>query len=398
MFVETILGVAQLGIHPSPYRPRPSVAGPERCLRSLVYKARHVPEPPPGRRLSMIFRDGHAHEDTSLEFLKQSLFVIHDQQRPINIPNAFPWRINYPAYRCPECTQATGHEVLIPSTTLHGHIDALATGLDGRIRLFEHKAVVSHFFLRYWEEEKTPLDYFTQVVFYFRGLSLEGLAVTEGALVIKNKDTGALLEYEFEYDFPTDRLTVTALVRAPGGERKTIRAAYRNLYQQSIARFQSVDDHTEHQTLPARLPDHDDIRCQYCPHSDICWEGYTLPIVTEHVMMPEDLRAQALDFITIGSTLHPLAKRHQELKDLLKTAFLSRRIKSAVIGTEQLVLTTGTQTKIDQSTIPTILRAHFSKTTETVRLDIKPVHQAPSKPTVRNRKAKSPTTAQTHAA
>ncbi len=371
MFAETILGVAQLGIRPSTYRPRPSSAGPERCLRQLVYKGRGVPEPPPGRRLAMIFRDGHAHEDTSLEFLKDSAFLMHSQQLPIDIDNAYWWRGDKPSYRCPDCSRAAGHDVWIPPTRLHGHIDALATTILGDTYLFEHKAVVSHFFRRYWEEGKTPLDYFTQVVMYLRGLKEKGIVITAGALVIKNKDTGAILEFEFSYTHEPDMLTITAIIKAPGHEYKPVCHQYPGLYEQALRRFEEVDRHITNRTLPPRLESSDDIRCEYCGHRDLCWEDYEAPTLTERLIIPETLKAQAEEFIELDDRLAPLKKRHKDLKDTIKAEFGHLHIAQAYVGDRILALATVMQTRLDESRLPVMLKKHFSETVPTYKLSIK---------------------------
>jgi hypothetical protein len=383
MFADLILGLAHLGLKPTSYRPRPSLAGPERCLRQLVYKGRGTPEPPVGRRLAMVFEDGHQHEETTLTFLKHSLFVLVAEQLPITIHNAFPWRSQYPDYRCPECSKAQGQDIRIPATDLHGHLDGLLKGLLGTIYLLEHKAVVSHYFRRYWEEEQTPLDYFTQIVMYLRGLNEEGCPVTQGALVIKNKDTGAILEYEFHYDYAEDLLTVTAIIKAPGHEYKKVQHLHHRLYFNAIDRFETVDRHVTEQTLPARLDDMDDIRCQYCPHADHCWENIQPAALTEHISIPETLRSDAEEFITLDQQLTPLEHRHKELKDKIKPALIAMDVAEATVGQHLLVLSKCTSTRLDESRLPIALKKHFSRSQESIKLMIKaatPRSSASSKP------------------
>ncbi len=379
MFAELILGIAQLGLKPTAYRPRPSLAGPERCLRQLVYKGRNVPEPPVGRRLAMIFEDGHRHEDTSLKFLKDSLFVLEGQQRPVTIRNAFPWRAQHPDYRCHECSSAPGQDVWIPATALHGHLDALLRGLDGTRFLLEHKSVVSHYFQRYWEETQTPLDYFTQVVMYLRGLHEEGCPVTDGALVIKNKDTGAILEFEFQYDYGNDLFTVTAIIKAPGHEYKAVRHTYSRLYFDAVSRFEQVDRHIHEHTLPERLDDRDDIRCQYCPHVDHCWDSVEAITLTEQARIPENLKAEAEEFIALDRQRTPIEKRYKELKDKLKPALIKLHLKEAAVGSDLLVLTASHTTKLDEARLPVALKKHFSRSQEVVRMSIKSALSRPGR-------------------
>lgn len=382
MFAELILGLAQLGLKPTSYRPRPSVAGPERCLRQLVYKARGAPEPPVGRRLAMVFEDGHRHEDTTLKFLKNSLFILEAEQRPITIRDAFPWRQQHPDYRCPDCSRVEGRDVWIPATALHGHLDALVRGLLGTRYLLEHKAVVSHYFRRYWEEEQTPLDYFTQVVLYLRGLIEEGCPVTEGALVVKNKDTGAILEFEFHYEYRDDLFTVTAIIKAPGYEHKRVQHRYARLYFNAVARFEEVDRHLAAETLPLRLDSIDDIRCQYCPHADHCWDNLPPITLTAQVAIPESLKGDAEEFIALDEQLAPLERRHKELKDKLKPALIEMGVTEAAVGQRLLVLTKSTSRRLDESRLPLALKHQFSRVQESVKLTIK---QAKPRPATANK-------------
>ena len=58
MFAELILGAAQLGLRTDDtYRARPSMAGPERCLRQMVYNPA-AGEDRFSSRLAVIFLDG----------------------------------------------------------------------------------------------------------------------------------------------------------------------------------------------------------------------------------------------------------------------------------------------------------------------------------------------------
>lgn len=361
MFAELLLGAAQLGLRTDePYRPRPSMAGPERCERQMVYKARGVEELAVSSRLAVVFKDGVAHEQVTLDILKTTLFDIHAEQLPMDLHGVLEWLEGEPPYRCSVCSAAQGHPVLIPATTLHGHIDALARDLFEVDRLVEHKGFVSHIFKRLWDQEKEPLDNFTQAVLYFRGLKEKGLAVDEGALLIKNKDTGAYLEFELRYDYEQDILYVPVKTRSPH-EREEVNRSYAGLFRATIEKFRRVHCHTIHETLPERLKDPNDVRCDYCPFQDICWEGFVAPPLTDHIALPSHLVPVANEYIHLDRELKPKNKRCEELKDTLIAAMQELHAESAATETDVLKLLSSTQERLDQKALPVSLKKVYSK-------------------------------------
>lgn len=361
MFAELLLGAAQLGLRTDePYRPRPSMAGPERCERQMVYKARGVEELAVSSRLAVVFKDGVAHEQITLDILRTTLFDIHSEQLPIDLHGVLDWLEGQPPYHCSVCSAVEGSPVLIPATTLHGHIDALARDLWGIDRLVEHKGFVSHIFKRLWDQDKEPLDNFTQAVLYFRGLKEKGLAVTEGALLIKNKDTGAYLEFELRYDYEQDILHVPVMSRSPN-EREEVNWSYPGLFRATIEKFRRVRLHTVTETLPDRLKDPNDVRCDYCPFQDICWEGFVMPPLTEHISLPSQLLPLANEYIQLDRELKPKNKRCAELKDTLMTAMEELHAETAATETDVLTIVSSTQERLDQQALPVSLKKVYSK-------------------------------------
>jgi hypothetical protein len=361
MFAELLLGAAQLGLRTDePYRPRPSMAGPERCERQMVYKARGIDELAVSSRLAVVFKDGVAHEQVTLDILKTTLFDIHSEQLPIDLHGVLEWLEGQPPYRCSVCTAAQGSPAFIPATTLHGHIDALARDLFGIDRLVEHKGFVSHIFTRLWNQGKEPLDNFTQAVLYFRGLKEKGLAVDEGALLIKNKDTGAYLEFELRYDYDQDILHVPVMTRSPH-ERAEVNRSYPGLFRATIEKFRRVHVHSVTETLPDRLKDPNDVRCDYCPFQDLCWEGFVAPPLTEHITLPPHLVPIANEWIQLERELKPKNKRCDNLKDTLMTALQKLHAESAATETDVLTIVTSTQERLDHQRLPLSLKKLYSR-------------------------------------
>lgn len=385
MFIEAIHGAAQMGLTDSRYRPRPSMAGPERCLRQLVYKGLDVEGTPFGARLALVLQDGDAHEDVSIDVLNRTLLRIHSEQRAINIANALPWRTQHPSYTCSVCPPVDGQSPIIPATTMHGHIDYLGRDLFAEDHLGEHKGVVSHVFKRYWEGEKEPLDYFTQITFYFRGLHEAGLSIHDGGLLIKNKDTSAYLEFELQYNYDRDILTIPTITYAPGLMQRVINITYEGLFAQAIEKFRQADQYIANRTLPPRLDDEDDTRCIYCPFQEICWADYQRPPLTEELALRADLIPLAKELFTLEEEIKPKNRRHEELKKTLIKELTIVHAARALTEDLELTLTQSTQERIDQDRLPIGLRKAFSKMIPTQRLTIKR-QQPPKAQTVKRRR------------
>ncbi len=80
MIAEVILKVAGFEKEDYPYRPRPSCAGPERCLRSLCYWAQGYKRKKPSDRFYAVMDDSSWHEELTLDFLRKSSFKVHSEQ------------------------------------------------------------------------------------------------------------------------------------------------------------------------------------------------------------------------------------------------------------------------------------------------------------------------------
>ena len=65
------------------YRPRPSSAGPERCLRQLVYRAQGITGKPIGNRFIMVLDDSSWHEELTADWIRKSAFQLLDQQKKV---------------------------------------------------------------------------------------------------------------------------------------------------------------------------------------------------------------------------------------------------------------------------------------------------------------------------
>ena len=84
MLADLIPKLAVMGAKPEqPYRPRPSSAGPERCIRQMVFHGLKIPRDPlPGRAL-LFFDDSSWHEELTADWLRTSAYKVHSEQMEV---------------------------------------------------------------------------------------------------------------------------------------------------------------------------------------------------------------------------------------------------------------------------------------------------------------------------
>lgn len=177
MLAELIEKIAGFEVKESSYYPRPSLAGPERCLRQLVYMARGVPSKKKEDRFHLVLDDSSWHEELTLDWLRKSAFKVHSEQLEVECGNVI-WQ---------------GQPF-----TLKGHIDAIVTDLMGKDYLLEHKAI-NHFSFQKYLEKQYPIDYLTQCCLYIVGLQKLNPEIKDGILLIKNKNTAWFCRWRSRY-------------------------------------------------------------------------------------------------------------------------------------------------------------------------------------------------------
>jgi hypothetical protein len=343
------------------YYPRPSSAGPERCIRQLVFHGLKVPEDKPiGDRFIMTMDDSSWHETLTEDWLRKTSMSIHSDQmaldcgtlefmpKPTDITGyanlnqktirsdiarqlaefiqkekakaligealssedmkhriSLYMKIRDHNYRfCPACNQ------LIPINIMHGHIDGILTDLQLTDRMYEHKALSSYGFERIWNKE-WPLDYFTQSAWYFKGLSAIIPEITEGLLVVKNKNTSQYLDILWRYDLESDIFYVLEMEHSGegkihgtedvDGEKYIIK--FPDMLKSSYEKFEAVHEAIQAKKLPRRpYAFGTQFPCGYCSWEETCWgkyleevKGYAKPTpapeIEELAAMLEDYKA-----------------------------------------------------------------------------------------------------------
>lgn len=225
------------------YRPRPSAAGPERCIRQLVYDALGTPPAPlPGRAL-LVLDDSSWHEELTADWIRKSSYRLHSTQMVVETPVGI------------------------------GRIDGVLTDLLGHDRLLEHKALNHFTFERIWNGT-WPLDYMTQSGLYLVGLRKLNPDITEALLLIKNKNTAQYIELLLRFDAKADTLTIVEVVRSDG-QRLQPGFVMERVIAGAVEKFALVEQHRQAKTMPPRPFEYGtEFPCGYCPHAKTCWAGY----------------------------------------------------------------------------------------------------------------------------
>ena len=237
-----------------PYRPRPSSAGPERCIRQLVYHARGFEPAMFAGRALITFDDGHWHEEIMADWLNKTSYVLHSRSMKV--------------------MTAIGP----------GEIDGVVTDLLGVDRLIDFKSI-NHFGFERLLKNDFPLDYFAQQALYIRGLQADQPEMLEGVLLFKNKNQGAFVDVRYAYDNAADTMTLLDAEHS-SGKVTELGLELPNIVRAAVEKFAAVEQHRANETLPDRpFLDQDEYPCSYCRWQKLCWAGWE----KEHEDLAEDV-------------------------------------------------------------------------------------------------------------
>ena len=328
-----------------PYRPRPSSAGPERCIRQLVYHANGTePKQFKGRAL-ITFDDGHWHEELMADWLGKTSFILHSRQMQV-VTDVGP-----------------------------GSIDGIITDLEGIDRVIDFKSI-NHFGFERLLKGDWILDYFTQLVLYLKALRKDNPEITEGLLLFKNKNQGAFLDVLVRYDEATDTATIVSCEHS-SGKVFDIGIELPNITEQAVEKFRMVTEHVADGTLPDR-PYHDqnEYPCGYCRWQAVCWDGYEkefealddsveLHDLADTVRYRQELRAQ----ITAQT------KEVDGITEQIMEAMRSKKAKSGRAGEYILETRLHKRAKLDKDKLPAGVVNAATETTTYEQLHIKRVKE-----------------------
>lgn len=314
MLADVLLKVAGMTAKkPSEYFPRPSMAGPERCMRQMVFWGlKTTPDTDIPDRMMMVFDDSSWHEELTNDWIRKTTYKLHSTQMPVNCIMLDFVDSELKRY-CKICKKE------IHANILHGHIDGIITDLDFVDILFDHKAINHFTFQRFWEGKETPDDYFSQLAVYISGLQKTANPnLKKLLLLIKNKNTSQYMEYQCEYeDFKTDTLIVTRRLNS-NGESEEMNLEYNNIVKNAVDKFRVVDDYINKKTLPKRQYYKDSWRCNYCQFPKRCWEGYVEEQLPEPEELPDDY-IMKLELRNRWKEIEPAGKKaYEEIKNYMR--------------------------------------------------------------------------------
>ncbi len=284
------------------YYPRPSLAGPDRCIRQMVYWGLGFKkEPFPGRSV-LVMDDSSWHEELTVDWLRKSAYQIHSQQLEVN---------------CRTPMQK-------------GHIDFLFTGIDGIDRLCEHKAINHFTFQKYWDGE-IPQDYIAQTCIYMDALRDINPDILEGILLVKNKNTAAYLEFLVHYE-GIDYFIINRINSQ--GETKQMNKTLSNIIQESCAKFNAIEDFISRKTLPKRPFDIDNWHCNYCGWGSICWTGYDkefLELRTD-ALLPSEVADMVRYYKELGAQQKDMKGEYESLRDKIRAVMKDNNAREGRAG------------------------------------------------------------------
>jgi len=351
-----------------PYYPRPSIAGPQRCIRQMVYWACSEPKKPLPGRAVVVFSDSSWHEELTMDLLRKSNFAINSEQMPITIPGVFPW-MPEGTWFCGVCEK----EVL--RKDCHGHLDWIITDVLGVDRAVEHKAL-SHFACEALMRGEMPYDNLTQKSIYMRGAQRYNPDLREGLLLIKNKNTSGYMEYRCCYDGSSDSLNVIESVNHRC-ERQTHNLIIPRITGDAFDKFREVDELREKKKLPARPYEIDSWRCQYCPYFETCWEGWA----EEHTALATDvtLENEVADMVRyereIAGHLSDLKKEREKLQEGIKNILTEKQVRSGRAGEYTVDWTVTMQKRFDKELLPPGMYEAASVNVPIERLNIRKIKE-----------------------
>lgn len=325
MIAEILHQIARMDQPQEPrvYRPRPSLAGPQRCIRQMTYQRMGLEtDRDLSGRFLHVLDDSSWHEELTGDWIGKTAYQLHSRQMGVTLPRAFPWLPDR-EFICKLCNQ------MVNEQDLHGHIDGILTDLLLTDWLYDHKAV-SHFtFEAYWQQKETPDDYFAQLTTYTKALHRDLPDLNRHIMVVKNKNTAGFLEYQSHYDQAADKLTVYKMTRHTG-EVIEMELVQEHVVERTIDKFKQVEDHAVTTTLPARPYESDHWRCRYCSYFDSCWSTYAQEVKSKSLAGVVQLDGEEADRIGRYYALNRSIKQLEEQKDEMNTAIVKDLLEHGI--------------------------------------------------------------------
>jgi hypothetical protein len=334
MLADIIVKVAGMEIEErGDYRPRPSLAGPQRCIRQMVYWAKKTaPDRQMGDRFAMTIDDSTFHEYLTSDWISKSSFKIHSSQMPLDIIE-LDFMPKGTTHYCKHCDKQ------VPDNILHGHPDGIVTDLLGVDHHYEHKAVNRFAFDRYWKGE-FPLDYITQCCLCIVGLNKElHDKITTSVLLLKCKDTAQYMEFIIKYDETEDRADIMEANHS-NGERRFMTdgsplLTIEHIVYDAIKKFAAVDHCVKEGELPDRpFEMGTQFPCGYCAWEDTCWDGYLKEVekLSENEADLTELEDSARFYKELGAQISDMETQKDEVAKRIKNTLKDMEARKGKAG------------------------------------------------------------------
>lgn len=340
MLAEIILKVAGMEKKSkSKYYPRPSIAGPERCLRQTVYWASGIPaDKQMADRFVLVLDDSSWHEELTADWMRKTAYNLHSEQMEVEVEG------------------------------LKGHIDGIITDITGTDYLWEHKAINHFTFERYWKGT-WPLDYITQCCMYLRGLKKINPDMDIAVLLIKNKNTSQYIDMVIRYDAGSDTACIQSVTHSNGDKRQSKDKPLleiKNIISDALGKFVRVSEYACSKTLPDRpFEIGTTFPCDYCSWGKTCWEGYEkeyLSLSTD-VELTGEITNFCKYYLELNGHLKNMNKEKDDLKAQIKAILKEKEVSKGKAGEYTIHNRLQGRETIDKDLIPgDILSAAMKKT------------------------------------
>ena len=246
MIADILHKVAGMDNEDSKYYPRPSLAGPDRCIRQMVFWGMGIERQPLPGRAVVIFNDSSFHEDLTGDWIRKSAYQLHSEQMKVDIGEKY-------------------------GIHLEGSIDGIITDLTEKDIHYEHKGINHFTFQKYWAGE-IPQDYIAQTCLYNLGLKQVNPDIDTSILLIKNKNTSQYLEFIILYGEGDNAIIVERTNSQ--GEKIEMGEVIPSITDEAFKKFGQVKECIDKKTLPKRQYDIDNWHCEYCGWREICYKDY----------------------------------------------------------------------------------------------------------------------------
>lgn len=338
----------------SDYYPRPSLAGPERCIRQMTYWGSKTSEDKQvSDRFILTIDDSTWHEYLTIDWINKSAYKLHSQQMEVGLKD---------------------------SMIRPGHMDGIITDLLNIDRVFEHKALNHFTFEKYWKGE-WPLDYITQCCIYIKGAKRVNPDISEAVLLIKNKNTAQYFDMIIVYDDIADTSSVFSMSRSTGevkvGKNNEPLFVMEGVVWKAETKFQIVSEHIKQQSLPDRPYGIDDWHCSYCNWGETCWRGYE----KEYESLAQDavFEGEIIDhckyYLETGYHIREMEKEKESLKIKIKELLKAKNASKGKAGPFTIHNQLRNSSRLDKDLIPENILKKATKTGFIEVLDIRKIKE-----------------------